>query len=142
MTLSNPDTDDVPSHIAPAEELGRGVFSSRDARRSKIPDSVFLERRGIREMSVDRLTYATPDTAAEIADQAATARGRTFYGWAVVTTAGAAQSGRCISASPLPDGANPFHASIMLPASAIADWDEQKRHARELADASRWRRRP
>ena len=63
-----------------------------------------------------------------------------FYGWAVVTTEEASSNQRQVIASPLPT--NPYHADIVLPSLAAEDREEQKRHAQELADASRWRDRP
>lgn len=76
----------------------------------------------------------------EIADRMATARYRTFYGWAVVTARNASTNGRQVIASPLLD--NPYHADIILPDAAVEDREEQKCHAQELADASTWRGRP
>ena len=128
--------------VAPGECLGRGVFSSRDrnrARRSRVPLNVFLEREGEARLSVDRLDVAPAVEAIEIADRVATARNRTFYGWAVVLSETAAASGRRAVASPQLD--NPYHADIVLPDPAVEDREEQKRHAQELADGSAWRDR-
>ncbi len=128
--------------IASGENLGRGVFSSRQsnrARRSKVPHHVFLEKAGVVRLSVDRLDVASPQHAIEIADNIASARNATFYGWAVVTVERAATSGRRAVASP--QLGNPYHADIVLPDPAIEDREEQKRHAQELADSSIWRER-
>ncbi|MXW91263.1 MAG: hypothetical protein F4114_02830 [Rhodospirillaceae bacterium] len=128
--------------IAPGENLGRGVFSSRDrnrARRSRVSLNVFLEKEGEARLSVDRLDVAPPAEAIEIADRVATARNRTFYGWAVVVSETAAANGRRVVASPQLD--NPYHADIVLPDPAVEDREEQKRHAQELADSSIWRER-
>lgn len=132
----------VPRDIAPQEELGRGVFSRRHAaraRRSRIPLNVFLERPGQTDLSVDRLGFASAEQAAENGDRVAAARGSTFYGWAVVTAENAGGNGRRVASSPLTD--NPYHADISLPNLAAEDREEQKRHAQELADVSRWRAR-
>ena len=69
----------------------------------------------------------------------AAARGKTFYGWAVIDAETAASNGRQVTASPQLD--NPYHADIVLPDAAVEDREEQKRHAQELADASIWRNR-
>ena len=126
--------------IAHDEELGRGVFSSRQAkraRRSRVPHHVFLERFGCTDVSVDRLTMPSAEDAEAIAGRVAAARNSTFYGWAVVTAAEAQKNDRRVVPSPLPD--NPRHADVVLPQAVTDDREEQKRHAQELADASRWR---
>ena len=133
---------DIPESVNPSEELGRGVSSSRIARRARrpnfqVPFNVFLPPRGERSISVDRLSVAPHDEAVAIADSRDAARGRTFYGWAVTTGFAVTDNGRRIVASPIPD-VNPYHADIVLPENAAHDREEQKRHAQELADASRW----
>lgn len=133
----------VPNSIALTEDLGRGVFSgeqAKRARRARVPINVFLSQKGSTEISVDRLTLAPEDKATAIAGKAASARNRAFYGWAVVTAAKAGGNGRCVKATPTPD--NPYHADIILPDIAAQDVEEQKRHAQELADTSRWRDHP
>ena len=50
----------------------------------------------------------------------------------------AAGNGRRVVASPILDQ-NPYHADIVLPSVVAEDREEQKRHAQELADMSRWR---
>ena len=126
--------------IAHDEELGRGVFSSRQAKRaqrSRVPHHVFLERSGCTDVSVDRLTMPSAEDAEAIAGRVAAARNSTFYGWAVVTAAEAQKNDRRVVPSPSPD--NPRHADVVLPQAVTDDREEQKRHAQELADASRWR---
>ena len=133
----------VPKDITPEEELGRGVFSSRNAdraRRSRVPLNVFLEKQGKIDISVDRLSVAPSDEAIAIADTVGVARNATFYGWAVVTAGNAGSNGRQAASSPLPH--NPYHADIVLPELAAEEREEQKRHAQELADFSHWRDRP
>lgn len=128
--------------VGPGENLGRGVFSSRDARRAtrgRVSLNVFLEKVGVSDLSVDRLDLAAPGEAAAIADGVANARSRSFHGWAVVIAGTAALNGRTVAASPQLD--NPHHADIVLPDSVVEDREEQKRHAQELADASSWRDR-
>ena len=128
--------------VKPSEELGRGVFSSGIARKSRrsVPHTAFLERQGNATISVDRLTVAPRADALDHARDVAAQRGRTFYGWAVVTAAQAASSGRRVLATPQKD--NPFHADIELPDPAQDEREDQIRHARELADASHWRAVP
>ena len=130
--------DDALNGVRPSEDLGRGVFSSSIARRSRrsIPHTVFLERPGNPTISVDRLSVAPIADALDNARDVASQRARSFYGWAVISAELAASSGRRVSATPLQD--NPLHADIELPDSAQEELEEQKRHARELADAARW----
>ncbi len=135
----------VPDTIAPEEELGRGIFSKKHAQRAqrtRVPLNVFLVQAGNAEISVDRLTFAALDNKATvIADETAAARNATFYGWAVVTAEKAGENGRRVIVTPRPERGNPYHADIILPELAGEDREEQKRHAQELADASRWRER-
>ena len=138
----------LPQSISPNETLGRGVFSSKQARqanRGTMPGHVFLERCGEVTISVDRLDFAEPEQMATLGDEVATGRSvgsvdRTFYGWAVIAAEDAEGNGRRVVATPQPG--NPYHADIILPDSAAEDRDEQTWHAQELADASRWRERP
>ena len=134
--------DDALDGVEPSEDLGRGVFSSRVASRSRrsVPHTVFLERPGNATISVDRLSIAPRTEALDHAQDVAAQRARTFYGWAVVTATRAALSGRRVLATPQED--NPFHADIKLPDSAEDERDDQIQHAQELADAARWRSAP
>lgn len=134
--------DDALTGVEPSEDLGRGVFSGKKARRSRssVPHTVFLERAGNPTISVDRLSVASLADAADHMRDVALAGAKSFYGWAVVTAGLAASSGRRVSATPQPD--NPFHADIELPDPAQEEREEQIRHARELADASRWKPAP
>ena len=130
----------IPDAVAAGEHIGRGVFSTKHARRaarSRAPLNIFLERPGEVRLSVDRLDVVPRERAIAIANRVGTLRGRTFHGWAVVLTREARLNGRQVEASPLPD--NPGHADIVLPNEATDDREEQKRHAQELADAARWR---
>ena len=123
-----------------SETLGRGVFSSRHAgraRRSGVPKHVFLERKGVTEISLDRLDLMSGEKANEMGHAAADRRSASFYGWAVLIAEVACRSNRRVKASPTAE--NPYHADIVLPASAGEDYEEQLRHAQELADDSRWR---
>ena len=129
--------------VGAEEELGRSVSSRRNAaraRRSRLPYHEFLPRPGVAEISVDRLSIATPDESTTIADRRDAARGRTFYGWAVVTVESVCTNGRSVVASPIPD-INPCHADIAVPESAAEDRNEQIRHAQQFRDASYWHER-
>lgn len=126
-----------------SESLGRGVFSSSNAsraRRSGIPKRVFLEHKGKTEISVDRLDLMSEVEAVEMARAVADNRGANFYGWAVLVAERACRSNRRVRASPTAE--NPYHADIILPDSVVQDYEEQVRHAQELADDSRWQESP
>lgn len=130
----------IPSEVEAKESLGRGIFSSyhRDrARRGSISFHTFLERPGKREISVDRLDCAPEIDAIKIADDVATAREANFYGWAVVVTELVCTNERVVNATPR-EG-NPYHADIVLPSPADQDREEQKQHAKDLADMAKWR---
>lgn len=133
--------DKIPTDIGPHEDLGRGVFSSghaKRARRSRVSYHVFLEREGEIKVSVDRLSVAPPDTTLALAEDTAASRNARFYGWAAVIAHQAEINGRTVVSSPMPAHDNPYHADIILPDAAGEDREEQKRHAQELADYSRW----
>lgn len=129
----------IPQEVGPEETLGRGVFSSSAARRAprRITLNVFLERPAVVELSVDRLDVAPPHEAIAIAEQVGNRRSKPFFGWAIVETRQARTNGRRVVSSPL-SGENPYHADILLPATAAEDREEQKQHAQELADAATW----
>ena len=131
-----------PIDITSEEALGRRVFSNRHrnrAQRGIIPYHIFLERKGITKMSVDRIDLAGRQEATVIADRDAAARDATFYGWAALTADQIRTDGRQAVASPSRD--NPYHADIILPSLAGCDWEEQKRHAHQLADEACWYKR-
>lgn len=133
----------MPEIIAPQEELGRGVSSSRNARRaqrSRVPFTEFLPAQNVTEISVDRLSITSLSELTSIADARDGVRGRSFYGWAAVEAGAARTSGRRVIASPILE-TNPFHADIVFPPNTAQDRAEQKRHAQELADLSSWRAR-
>ena len=143
MTTADSHLPPAPNCVAPGEELGRGVFSTRQVRRGRVDFRAFLERPGVMTLSVDRLTHAPPDFAVAKADAAARERpSGAFYGWAVIIADQAAANGRSVQASPPLDGSNPYHADIILPESAFADRDEQRKHAQMLAAVAQWRTRP
>ena len=144
MTVQATPEEETPPPINESEELGRGVFSSRDARaaeRGQIRATVFLERPEVREISVDRLTLAPLDEAVAIADAVAAGRegNRSFYGWAVMTAAEVIGVGCAVVASPLQW--NLYHADIVLPEPAVDEW-EQRQYALELAARAIWLGRP
>ena len=130
----------IPNEVGAKENLGRGIFSSsrRDrARRGNIPFHTFLERPGKQEISVDRLDHAPEIEAIKIASDVAAARNAKFDGWAVVVTKLVCTNGRIVNATPRGD--NPYHADIVLPPPADQDREEQKQHAKDLADMAEWR---
>ena len=139
----NPGSDSEP--IGAAEDLGRGIYSrglARQAGRSHIRLNAFLERPGVRTLSVDRLSIAPVGDAVALAAEVGRERGRSFHGWAVVKARAANRNGRSVVASPQPERNNPYHADIVLPADAVEDRLRQKEHAQQLADQAVWRARP
>ena len=141
------DTDRVeePTDIEPTEELGRGVYASRDMRRAErgtIPLSVFELRDGEEGLSVDRLTLAPEEAAITIAKKRAAAMKplgeRSFYGWAVMSAERAQRSGRKVQASPLDDGSNDYHADIICPDSYVNDEGNEVDHREDLSSLACW----
>lgn len=130
-----------PSHVDPAEDLGRSVFSrsrSNRARRGQIDMDIFLEREDATSISVDRMVHAPIQELAEWSRDRGRNRNppRTFYGWAVLTAENAGRSGRTVVATPLPE--NPCHADIFLNVSEDERRRQQKQHANELAAHAKW----
>ena len=104
----------LPEVLRDNELLGRGVFSSKQARKRSPPFNVFLEQIGKSEISVNRMVDSDERMFA-LGHQLANIRGgnRTFYGWAVLSVKDARQNERIAHASPQSD--NPYHADICLP---------------------------
>jgi hypothetical protein len=134
----------VPAFINAREDLGRRVFSEKDARRarrSKVSHRRFLVKLGDTAISVDRLsTVADLKELVAISQVASESRDGPFCGWVSVSSKEASRNGRQVRASPV--DTNPYHGEIVLPTAAANDSDERARHAQELADAARWREPP
>ena len=146
MSATDASLTTIPSSVSAWEELGRGIFSSRQsqqAAKGTVPYHVFLERIGATKISVDRLTCApTPVAVAAIAEGVGARRDppRHFYGWAVAETEKVIQIDGRVDASPLP--CNPYHADIVLPDAAVESEEAQRQYAAKLARMSEWRPRP
>jgi hypothetical protein len=132
----------VPDAIGDQEELGRAVFDSKHAKRAQkgtITPNVFQEKLGVRELSVDRLSYVNLKGAAEVQKAL---RGRECRGWAVLNVAAASQSGRKVFPDPILP-LQPHHAYICLPEFTEEEaFNVQKTHALELAMNALWREAP
>lgn len=132
----------MPNHevIAADEELGRGVYSSRSAKRAQRAGGyprIFIDNSSPARISVDRLCAAARGVLERIADARAQNRsGQQFYGWAVVLAEDAVEGGRCVMASP--NCENPYHADIVLPLPETFDREELEAHAQQLADSAFW----
>ena len=143
MIAANHDLPPAPNCVAPDEELGRRVFSSKQIKGGQADFRAFMERPGVITLSVDRLTHSPLDFSVAKADEAAAERpSNTFYGWGVILAEKAVANGDRVQASPTPDGVNPYHADIIFPEFAIANREAQKNHAQTLAAVSQWRARP
>ena len=92
---------------------------------------------GKRDISVDRISADHINEITEIAKKHDTDRGRTFYGWAVVSVESASANKRKVIKSPIRN-VNPYHADIKLPASVADDTCQLEMHLQQLADASSW----
>jgi hypothetical protein len=132
---------DVPDTVAPEEILGRAVFESKKAKQAaakNVPPKLFREKRGVRELSVDRLSFdGLPELAALHADERAP---RKFHGWATVRCADALDMDREVV--PAETAANRWHAEIILP--SLPEGEEaqdvaQKEHSVHLARRAGWR---
>lgn len=67
----------LPGDLTGEEELGRRVYSSKNAQRasrSRVPFREFLEKPGVIDLSVDRLSVVPPNEVTAIADRDGTER--------------------------------------------------------------------
>ena len=136
MTQSIPDTIDL------NEPIGRAVFDSKHAnhaRKNAVPPKVFQEKLGVLELSVDRLSHVSLQTAADVQTSL---RGRDCRGWAVIVASVACDNGRTINSDPIAPH-QLHHAFIRLPECPEEElFNEQKKHAVELAMKARWQEAP
>jgi hypothetical protein len=132
----------LPRDVGNAEMLGRGIFESDKAKaatKGKVPPKVFREKTGVREISVDRLSFGDEEIIASLHKNARS--GQTFYGWAVVLSAHACELARTVIARPIPT--NKWHAEITLPPLTPGqELEEQKQHSLNLANHATWRASP
>lgn len=122
------------------ESIGRRGYSRKDAeraRRTGVPLNVFLPKRGETVISVDEIDQMTLPQVAQLANSASGSRSGSFRGWAMLAAVIADQRGRHVRRAPIAE--NLHHCEIQLPPSVATDRDEQKSHALELANASKWR---
>lgn len=128
-----------PDHLRSDEKLGRQVSSSTyisKLKRGDVPPVLFV-REGSPEVSTDRLhSDYFPDVANSETDFHKN-RGRTFYGWAVISQDKLSQIGLAATPSPTPD--NPYHADIILPLSPEPDRHEIYPYAVKLAAKASWK---
>ncbi len=123
--------------LAPADKLGRRMFSKSRAKRAertgRIQHDLFEIDDPHKGISVDVLDRCLDDQVARIAEAAAESRRASgFYGWAVVTVEVASAAGRSVELSPQLD--NPFHADILLGIDTAEDHkDLVRQHAYDLA---------
>ena len=126
------------------EELGRAVWDSKKAKQAtagKVHFRVFRERDGVRDLSVDRLSYGGLDSLAKLHDLERSPQ--MFQGWAIVSVEHACQLNRAVK----PDAIVPeniYHALIILPDATDEQEfiDAQTQHALNLAMAAHWQPRP
>lgn len=139
------DSENLPP-LTPHDPLGRGVFSSAEAKRWRRGadggDTRTFGKPGESSLSVDRLGHASDEVMTAIGDKIAAGREgrRTFYGWAVLSVDSAERMGRTVRVTPLAD--NPYHADIDLHLSEGAEQrDDRIEHVKDLADRAQWKER-
>ena len=131
--------------LSPGDPLGRYVPSKtravKAAKGGTVAYDLFIEK-DAESLSVDRLDVAPDTDMAAIADENIDARGRVFYGWAVVTVQQARDMSRTVESTPQLN--NPYHADIFLdlPDDGAERRDAAKAHAYNLATHARYRPRP
>ncbi|WP_271541359.1 hypothetical protein [Bradyrhizobium sp. CCBAU 45321] len=136
-----------PNQLLPAEELGRAIFDSKDVKsavnKGSIPPKVFLEKKGVNELSVDRLHYVS--SLATAAAVQTGLRGRPCRGWAKLLQEAAAKNNREVHPDPI-EPHQLHHAFIRLPFDPSLEpdkaFDIQYAHALELAMLAQWLQAP
>ena len=122
--------------------LGRGIFSSRQAKRAfrgNIDFYIFFYKES-ESLSVDRFGFCSKKRLTQIQDKNAESRSRTegtqrsFYGWAKIETKLVRKSGGTVQATPTQD--NPYHADINLPENIKRD--QKIEYAKRFASYSEW----
>lgn len=125
------------------EEIGRAVWDSKKAKQAatgNIHWKIFREKDGVRDLSVDRVSYGGLATLAICHGEERT--NQQFHGWAVVSVDRALRMGRSVQPDPIAP-TNAYHALIILPEAAEQEFvDAQYEHALDLAMAARWLARP
>lgn len=133
----------LPETVSDSERLGRGIFDSRKAKKAAsgtVVPGIFRERDGVREISVDRLSFGNHQALADLHSSERSGQG--FHGWAELLKSEAATEGRTVVASPIIP-ANMFHAEIVLPGDLKGDFDDdQNAHALALAMKATWLAKP
>lgn len=133
---------DLPDIISDEEVLGRAVFDGRKARRAArdgtISPKTFREKDGVRELSVDRLSFGNHLGIAQSHDDQ---REQQCLGWATVSALVARGNGRTVLADPIIP-TNVFHAIVLLPELGEDALETQQEHALELATVAKWLERP
>ena len=145
MNLRSRSIQVPPVELDANEDLGRAVFSRRRSNRARakgaIDMDIFLEREQAESISVDRMDLAPIDELAEWSrERARNRKPPQFYGWAVLKVRDAAANGRTVEATPTLQ--NRCHADILLNVTGEERKGQQKQHAVELADKSRWLEAP
>lgn len=130
--------------IGEDENLGRGVFESKFARKKTSHALANFYRRSLSpgSMSVDRLDIADLDMLCDIHDSEATRRTdvQRFYGWQTFTANLAFSSRLSVTHKPTKD--NDWHAVVCLPEGEFGDEDALLTHCNELASETIWFPRP
>ena len=134
---------EIPISINAEDNLGREehskkdaeyAFRNRDTKSRKGPRvRKFLPPNNSNEISVNRLGLASNSKMAEIGIRNATALGKSFWGWYVLSVFDVEEA-RC-SVEPSPYYDNPCHADITVPVALDAEdrRDELLEFARDLA---------
>ena len=120
---------DVPTSINAEDNLGREEYAQTDAKhafRNRNTNSrrgprfrKFLPPNNSNEISVNRLGLASDSKMAEIGIRNATALGKAFCGWYVLSVIDVKEAGCRVEPSPNND--NPYHADITVPVALDAE---------------------
>ena len=120
---------EVPANIGTNEDLGREEHSERSARYA-FRNRNTKSRRGPRvgrfkppkdsnEISTNRFGFASESEMAAIGSRNAVSRGKSFWGWYILSVHDVEEAGCRVVPSPLSN--NPYHADIVFPVALDAE---------------------
>ena len=134
----------LPSAVGEQENLGRGVFESKFARRKTSPALANFYRKALLpgSMSVDRVDIADLNVLCAVHDNEVVCRTdvERFYGWQTFTAGLAYSSGLSVVNRPTED--NDWHAELWLPEETYGDEDVLLTYCNALASETKWFPRP
>ena len=148
--MTGPKSREIPTSVRASDELGREARSQTEARKAlrkrekgaigHARMTVFRPPDNASEISVNRMGFASDAEMADIGMRNAAAdRGKSFWGWYMLSAGDVGAVGCSVEPSPSCD--NPYHADIVVPVALDAEdrRDALTEYAKDLADRAVFR---